>query len=508
MIAKTDAEHDLAEESFSNYLNDTWTHQVEHLGYELLRDELVTMTHLVEPPFAAAVYGGWGSGKTSLMRSVMVTLGGNLDQLPAEEAMLTNNYEVGQALQESWEEASEKNPEHHLPCVWFNPWQHQNEAHPMVALLHEIRRQFSFRLKVMDETVKLAQVAMKTGLRLLDDLTATVSKALTGHAASLNIGKIEATGKAYEKEHYAQPLDSQRFQMHFEAAIAHLVGGETPNEEERLVIFIDDLDRCESDALFKLLESIKLYLSTRKCVFFLGLDPNHTEAALRQKNLKDQHQARNYLQKLFQLSVHLPRAHNFAAFIDSHLVTMKAPDIFDTTKLGTFLADILEGNPRRIKNFLNQLLMRARVYEKRHQSDLKAQGTNPHPKTPVDAKTVALLQAMRNYYPEIFSALEEDPQRRLTIIKGLQSNQPRRASKGLEAMVARLSFLPQLEELDLESQGDDDTENKGEALHAATVDDHYADARGLFLVLNRFKLAFIAHFTGFDDGLLKEYLRP
>lgn len=492
--------------SDSPYLNDNWTHDVKHLGYEPLCEELVELTRKTQPPFAVAVYGGWGSGKTSLMRGVMCRLGGDLVQLAPQDSMIPDPTELDEEQSTAWKLFSEnfaKSKEIHedlsenLKTVWFNPWQHQTEAHPMVALLHEIRRQFSVRLKTQENSKKIGFVALKTGLRLLDDFTATVSKSLFQHKLSLGVDKIEKTGVAYETERFQQTLDGQRFQMHFEAAIAHLLGKDTPNNDGRLVIFIDDLDRCESAAAFKLLESIKLYLSTRRCVFVLGLDSQHTERALIKAGLDDSHHARAYLHKLFQTSVYLPRPKNLSDFIDKQLGALKAADVFgwekekpeDRNALVALLCEILEANPRRVKNFLNQLLLRARVLK---QSVAQ-----------IDSKILALLLALRNYYPEIYAMLEERNDSLLDVINGLQARGPDELGGERPFTVARLSYLPQFdksESKDVHGLNDEDApslSNKG----------HYADSRALFEVLGRFKKKFVATFNEAPEGW-QEYLRP
>ena len=42
----------------------------------------------------------------------------------------------------------------------------------------------------------------------------------------------------------------------------------------RLVVFVDDLDRCLPEKAIEVLEAIKLFLDARRCIFILGLDHN------------------------------------------------------------------------------------------------------------------------------------------------------------------------------------------------------------------------------------------
>ena len=43
-------------------------------------------------------------------------------------------------------------------------------------------------------------------------------------------------------------------------------------KENRLVVFIDDLDRCMPEKAIEVLEAIKLFLDVQGCIFVLGLD--------------------------------------------------------------------------------------------------------------------------------------------------------------------------------------------------------------------------------------------
>jgi hypothetical protein len=492
------------------YLNDFWTPDVTGLGYDHLRDELVHLARKADPPFAVAVYGGWGSGKTSLLRATMNQLGGELLQLSPDEGLQKDRFEATKFIRSRWDDlrpkakSDEEKANAHIRCIWFNPWQHQFEKHPMIALLHEIRQQFDIKLKLLDSGEKMFHVALKTGLRLLDDLTASATKLVFGHGVKLGIDKIEKTGVDYEKQHYQSRLDSQRFQMHFEDAVAHLASSTNQLDEQgRLVIFVDDLDRCESSQVLHLLEAIKLYFATRRCVFVVGLDPNHTEQALTKQGLDRDHQARHYLHKLFQLSFQLPRSRHFAAFIQNLLNAMPdAAGVFEPNparekqqpagELARFLTEILEANPRRVKNFLNRLYFKSRVI-------VKIRITDAPTKTKVDPYKISLLLALQYYFPITYRFLEENPDDLKTVQDVMKFTRLDQSSDGAQAMMAKECHLPQTERV-----GANDT---GEPITFTCLEkDHYTDHDAGYEVRKRFKNRFAN--MEINDYQLKEYLRP
>lgn len=484
------------------YLNDFWTHRV---GPEQapLCDQLARMAFEVEPPFAIAINGGWGSGKTSMLRAIMARLKGNLIQLPPELALIKEFTEVDKQTKKEWKntgkeffkglDTKDQNALTTVHCIWFNPWQHQYEGHPMIALLQEIRAQMKLRLKFLKKSEMIAKVALKQGLRLCGGLINAATKAVTGVAAwgkTNPIDSIENDLQTHEAQNFQQILDSQRFQMHFEAAIEHITSDDNKaNPAGRLIVFIDDLDRCESEQVLKLLESIKLYLSTRKCVFFFGIDQDHTIASLKRAGLEDTHQAKDYLHKLFQLNVPLSRARNFEGFIREQLEilnwrkTFKIEDEDHVTEFISLLANCLEPNPRRIKNFLNQFILRGKLMN------------DPNP------KMLALIIMLHNYYPQVYNALEGHPDDLNLICDSMSLSSPEEAKTGLAATIARITDLPQTHQATLKPDSTDPI------TFSAANCDHYADVRGLFQVLKRFKEEFGDHCNAQTKDTILRYLQ-
>ena len=238
--------------------------------------------------------------------------------------------------------------------VWFNPWQHQFEKTPLIALLNEIRAQYSLMQKAKEQAGKLANVATYA---LLDMLTKTAETLSLGLVPKFDLDKIRQRGEQYENQHYDTPLTSQTFFEFFEQAVESIVG-----ENGRLLICIDDLDRCEGEVAYRLLESLKLYLNASNCVFVLGMDQDHLEQNLGSiSTYKDKpRSAREYLDKMLQDRFVLPVPTNMKAYLESLLETRKIMEkhtalLLTTTQviLIDTLNDNLPHNPRKIKLFFS-----------------------------------------------------------------------------------------------------------------------------------------------------------
>lgn len=171
---------------------------------------------------------------------------------------------------------------------------------------------------------------------------------------------------------------------------------------ERVVVLVDDLDRCLPDAVTATLEAIKVFLSTEKMVFVLAADQDMVRDAI-SVSLDGARRgdifAKRYLEKIVQLPIALPRLsatdaeayiglliagrsmktedlHALATHVRARRNARQTPLLHDFGKLAvepdeddlalaTQLAEGLSGdrrsNPRQIKRFLNAFGVRESI---------------------------------------------------------------------------------------------------------------------------------------------------
>lgn len=211
----------------------------------------------------------------------------------------------------------------------------------------------------------------------------------------------------------AGPTDTERFSLLFEDAIGKILGAPHQNSPglheagHRLVIFIDDLDRCEGSVSLRLLEAIKLYLATRYCVFVFGLDVTAVESAIagawagRHRGL-----AREYLDKLFQAYVHMPMSTRYPILVHNRLADWRMiaseplnpqSPLEKAHEAAHAIAAMLPSNPRKVKNFLNALRVAWEIAGLR--------GKSPPP----NLKRFALVQRLRALAPATFRLIAQNP---------------------------------------------------------------------------------------------------
>jgi hypothetical protein len=386
------------------YLNDRWTLSLDDLGFKRVGEQAVNMAAYSDPPFAIGVFGKWGSGKTSLLRYAMARLGGK----PVMALNPTSNEPHQETPIDEWDAIPKPDIPHieHIRCVWFNPWQYQNEPNLLLPLLHEIRSQMSFWIKAGSTISKLAKVSVESGIELLGHLSEGAAKLGLGTPTGLGkmVDRIRQIGERYERENFESLTDSQRFSLLFENAVNRLLGGDPDDFNElakkrRLVIFIDDLDRCDDARALYLLETIKLYLSTPYCVFVFGMDGGAVEKALYRawQEKKSLIEVREYLEKLFQGIVHVPTSQDYSLFIKNQLAERGIKEASQNNDLIEILNQILEPNPRKVKNFLTA--MQAFYFSLENDVQNNSAFKFSH---------LALLTYLKLYFPDVYRTVEYD----------------------------------------------------------------------------------------------------
>lgn len=278
------------------------------------------------PPVVVGVHGDWGAGKTSFLKQMQHHLdGGGGSEL------------VGSLRKGLYENK--------VATVWFDAWRYQYEPVPVVALLHAIRDRLSLFQKTLTQGKKLTEVTARSLLSGITDITNIIK--VEGLAKS-----IQETGEKWEKERLADKLNADNVRTHLEAAISELLG----KKGKKLVVFIDDLDRCNGEMATKLLDSLKVYLDLNNCVFVLGLNQQAVQDAIAGK-LGDgcSKKANAYLEKICQNVWRLPLigspGHAVCQWVSDEFLARNLSEVFK--QYDEQDKQLLPPNPRKLKGFAN-----------------------------------------------------------------------------------------------------------------------------------------------------------
>jgi HEAT repeat protein len=260
----------------------------------------------VRSPLTIGIHGRWGSGKTSLMR------------------MLKKRFEDDTKVK----------------TIWFNAWAYGDEPIGL-ALLQQILIEFQKEDGLKEKGKTLLGNVVKLGTDALLRKTTTITLKEAKELFENSIG-IKST-----------------LRHDFETAI-----DECLQDGRRLVVFIDDLDRCLPEKTIEILEVIKLFLDVPKCIFVIGVEKEVIEKGIevryKSKEQKIPISGKDYIEKIIQIPFVLPpiREDDMAAFIENLGIVGREKGYVKIVAKGTGC------NPRKVKLFLNVLRIRRAIAER------------------------------------------------------------------------------------------------------------------------------------------------
>lgn len=398
--------------------------ELDFLDYDYLINVLkdtITDDNLL--PASIGVYGDWGSGKSSLMYMCKKRL----------------------------EEEDEK-----IKCLVFNGWlfESYDDAKSAIlgTILDEIAKQKRMsskaksilkglydsvdKFKLVRKGIKMgADLLLTGGLGTLADITInSVLKQISDQADDINLDEVRS---AINDELNNKELreDIRKFQQEFEKLLE-------ATKISRLVVFIDELDRCNPNTILDTLEAMKLFMFHGKVAFVIGADERHISYAVNSKYKEIEGSqisiGKEYLEKLIQYPIRIPKLNEdeVEIYIACLLFQEELPnEIFNTIikkinndrfedftqfslkkvidevveegelkgkategmvvakQLASVLSRGLSGNPRQCKRFLNSLDMRIKMAKYKHKT--------------LDRKVLAKIMMLEYIKPSLFKSIAE-----------------------------------------------------------------------------------------------------
>lgn len=264
------------------------------LGYQVHADLLKKIIlNDAMLPISIGVFGNWGSGKSSLMLLLQ------------------------QSLQE-WEK-SQVNEYHNIILqVYFNSWQFESYDSTKLTMIESI-------LEALDKDIN----TRKDVFERADDLFARINflkvgvfilkKAydnLTPDWMKKWLPKKDDIDKITGKDKYNNLLEdvtkgnTSKFIATFRELFEDLVND---MGYKAVIVYVDDLDRCDPKRIIGCLEAVKLFVNVKKTAFVIGADERIIEYAISQhypiqmKKEDISSPFSDYLEKLIQLPYKLPR---------------------------------------------------------------------------------------------------------------------------------------------------------------------------------------------------------
>lgn len=334
-------------------------------GFSLYVDTMKKYLEKCQYPFTISIYGTWGSGKTTLKNFLI------------EEIKKDQNSTI-------------------FP-IDFNAWRYEQQTGILIPLISRL-----IKLAKFEET-KIKKISSIITLAL----TNVLLKASTANMVDLH---DLASFEEYADENfskYAKYVDNvEKTRDDFHEIISGIIKQENKQKKsiEKIVIFIDELDRCNPENALRLLESIRNHFDVADCIFVILVDDEILASYIDKKYEDTKMNGHMYLEKIINTKFSVPIITE--PKLQSLFAKIKLP-----LKLGgdfsIFLGVAKFYNPRKISKVIEKtkiLFERIEDFE-----DIKMSATLTEQKAPQRLKLSFIMILIREIFPELYRDLHNWP---------------------------------------------------------------------------------------------------
>jgi len=386
----------------------------DSLDFKAYAETLEEIIHTSETPLTIGIYGKWGSGKTSLMRisesllkkreeiktiwfdawkfdkshDLRVALIHNvLRSIHQDKKTETKIREMAGDLikRVNWISLGKKVATTFLPLNLKSEDESilkktEDISTKTLALIEDFDEEFKHLVRKYTEIPEfkkeikdiLPDVVFGFGIEvvesILSDLLILVNDYIDGTIDDFE-GKLKELISRNQKKGKAETNDELKKQLSFDKKTIDTlikeykkISRKYNRDIRRIVVFIDDLDRCVPSKAIEVLEAIKLFLNVPHTIFIIGADRKIIEDGIHLKyGGRFTDWGENYLDKIIQIPVVLPFIKR-ETIIEKFIKELKITD--EIKNYAKIIASV-DSNPRKIKRLLNEFEFQQMLAEKR-----------------------------------------------------------------------------------------------------------------------------------------------
>ena len=301
----------------------------DSLEISIFSQSLYEFIEVCETPMTIGIQGDWGMGKTSMMEMILARL---------KQTTKSNSRKMN------------------YKTIWFNTWQYsmfQLDDYLGLTAITELLELIKDEMGVKDNSSEK--------WNKIKSIASSISVQFMG----LSIDGKKLTED--NNEPYLSNLSKhiKDFKIEFEKLIKEECEN---NNVDKIVFFIDDLDRVRPIKALELLETMKNFFDVEKCVFVLAVDYEVVQTGMKEKFGIDfeKQSGKSFFDKIIQLPFVMPSSsYNLKKYVGELLRNVEG---FDTQGKGIFSEKNLEyveeiilltvgTNPRSIKRVINYLML-------------------------------------------------------------------------------------------------------------------------------------------------------
>lgn len=245
-----------------------------------------------------SINGNWGTGKTFFTKQVIEII----------KCLSFEEYEIDPQISEFIKsieiELIDIDIRNQIFPIYFNAWEYDSNEDPLLTLIYSIIEQnpYFFDKTVSDESIKekICKIisSFKVGVSLSDE---------TGKSLGIEVQYNHKKNAPITKDIISIEALKQTFK--------ELLSDVMVEKANKLVIFIDELDRCNPNFAVKLLERVKHFFDDDRFVFVFSTNLNELQYTVK-KFYGEGMDGYSYLDKFFDLQFALPNI-NIENYINS-----------------------------------------------------------------------------------------------------------------------------------------------------------------------------------------------
>ena len=291
------------------------------LGVKKYIDGLIDYITICSTPMTIAIQGDWGTGKTSIMNMVKDGI---------EDKCL---------------------------YTWFNTWEYSQfnmSDELVISLLKSMVDSLNIKEENnnLNKSLKILANSLKSGTLMALDMAAggriadTAEKVIDGF-----------TNKDQTDYFNSIKVLKEQFQNHINYALEK-------SGKDRVIMFVDDLDRLNPEKAIELLEVLKNFLDCDNCVFILAIDYKvvYKGVKLKYDNVLDENKGKAFFEKIIQLPFKVPVVeYNLYNYVKHSLQEIGYSDDINVNLCVELISNSIGKNPRAIKRLLNSALLLKKI---------------------------------------------------------------------------------------------------------------------------------------------------
>ena len=289
----------------------------DSLGTDIFAAALVDFIATTDTPLTIGVQGEWGSGKTSLLNRIHGSLAesGNFRQ------------------------------------IWINSWEHSLLASPETALISIVSEIISEMLGA-DSTAETGAKIKSIAKGIFAGAAKVGATVALGSTAGEVVGDFVDDNSESSIAKLRQELDK----------LSKEIRTRDTNPFDRIVVYVDDLDRIEPKNAVALLELLKNIFNVSGCIFVLAIDYQVVVKGLEHKfgprTPENEWEFRAFFDKIIQLPFMMPMGqYDIGKYVNDLLKRISYTTEFelDSDGLQEIVSRTIGGNPRALKRLVNAL---------------------------------------------------------------------------------------------------------------------------------------------------------